>query len=210
MIEKNVVIVFAKEPIAGKVKTRLGKTIGMEKAAELYDLLLKRTLGILSNISHLEVILFKTSDSSEKYFQEAGYTKILNQADGDLGERMKNAFNIAFHNGAQRVVIVGTDCPDLGENDIKKAFVTLKEHDVVVGPALDGGYYLLGLKAEKPDLFRDIKWSTGEVLKETMQRIEGGKLSYSTLEEKFDIDEAGDLEKIKDSNFKEILDNIVK
>lgn len=195
MLQENAAIIFAKEPIAGLVKTRLGKTIGMQKAANIYEQLLKYTLAEVSKLSNVEIYLYKTSDSSEDYFRNiVPYDlKLLDQKGEDLGQKMSNAFEQVFLSGAKRVIIVGTDCPAMNKSLIEQAFLELLQNDLVIGPSTDGGYYLLGMNEKQSFLFENIAWSTPTVFAETIKIAHENQLSLFRLKEYSDIDEEKDL-----------------
>jgi rSAM/selenodomain-associated transferase 1 len=117
------------------------------------------------------------------------------QTGNDLGDKMKNAFATVFGNRNKKLVIIGTDCPDLNASVIMNAYVYLEDHDIVIGPASDGGYYLLGMKKLHPRLFEKIDWSTEKVLAQTLKICESSNLSTFLLPELSDIDDENDLKK---------------
>jgi rSAM/selenodomain-associated transferase 1 len=187
---KTVVLVFAKAPQIGKVKTRLGKRIGMEQSHWVYLQLLKQTAQALRK-SKIETVLFEnqTHKTLHTTFEYARYYQI--QKGKDLGEKMKNAFQWAFKQGYEKVLIIGSDLWTLDENTLLKAQRTLVQSDFVIGPAYDGGYYLLGMKEPTPALFENKNWSTDTVLKETLLDIKDK--SVVLLDKKNDIDTLEDL-----------------
>jgi len=187
---KTVVLVFAKAPQIGKVKTSLGKRIGMEQSHWVYLLLLKQTAQALRK-SKIETVLFEnqTHKTLHTTFEYARYYQI--QKGKDLGEKMKNAFQWAFKQGYEKVLIIGSDLWTLDENTLLKAQRTLVQSDFVIGPAYDGGYYLLGMKEPTPALFENKNWSTDTVLKETLLDIKDK--SVVLLDKKNDIDTLEDL-----------------
>lgn len=204
-MEENVVIIFAKEPMPGKVKTRLARSIGNELAVKLYELFLRKTLTILENLDYCTAQLFKTRDSAEDYFQGISKTEIFEQEGADFGERMKNAFTQVFAAGAERAVIIGTDCPEVDNVLLKKAFVELLKKEVVIGPATDGGYYLLGLKKEHPYLFENMAWSTVDILIKTEKKLNEKNITYTKLDLLSDIDTRQDLDFFLDNTKDKIL-----
>lgn len=187
----NTLLVFAKEPILGKVKTRVAAMSSPEFALRLYQRLLKDTLDVCRNIP-ADRMLFIDGFSTHKKHWTHGF-KVFSQEGSDLGQKMTKAFTLAFKSGQKKVVIIGTDCPDIKEDHIELAFRQLCEHDVVIGPAKDGGYYLLGFKEMHQELFLDIPWSTSGVLSKTMKRINQMNLSFSILPVLSDVDELKDV-----------------
>jgi len=192
---KNLLGFFAKYPEPGKVKTRLAEHIGFEKAAffcrRISEYVLKRTAP--SDSTYLRIV-FYTPDEMRKEFAEWLPCEILQAQKGpDIGERMDNALKEMFDRGAEKAIVVGADIPGLNREIIDNAFEKLDCADIVLGPALDGGYYLIGMKSPHPEVFRNITWSTGEVLNETLFRIKKAGLSYSTVVTLFDVDGPEDL-----------------
>lgn len=189
---KNGLIIFAKNPEIGKVKTRLAATIGDEAALSIYEHLLSHTASITSYLPVDKFVFYSSLILQEDIWCNKHFYKQV-QAGNDLGERMKNAFAATFLNGYDKIVIIGTDCPRLGAGIIMNAFACLNSRDVVIGPAEDGGYYLLGMKQPYSDLFEKINWSTNTVLKETQMKCTALQLSYYLLPVLNDIDEEKDL-----------------
>jgi len=168
--EKDALVIFAKEPRAGECKRRLAQAIGSGAAKELYAAFLEDTLKRLEKIKHPAKIIAFTPDSAEDFFKSfEGAFSILPQGGGDLGERMRRAFIWARENGFKRTVIVGSDVPDVPLDYIRGAFRNLSGCDIVLGPAADGGYYLIGMK-EPFDIFSGIAWGTNRVRAETLAR----------------------------------------
>lgn len=189
---ENALIIFIKNPVKGKVKTRLAATIGDDMALAIYQKLLKHTLNIAEHVTADKFIFF--SDAIDETIGDVNapfYYKI--QSGNDLGEKMKNAFVQLFKSGYKRVVIIGTDCPGINENILKTAFGEFNNSDVVIGPATDGGYYLLGMKEMHNDLFEKIDWSTSVVLHSTIECYNKSNLSYSLLTALRNVDEQKDL-----------------
>jgi len=194
-------IVFVKNPIQGNVKTRLAATVGHEKAVEVYIELLKHTKKVIKKLleSAPTSVQFRVNVyygdyvNSNDLWSELPVNKYL-QSEGDLGERMKNAFKAEFVAGASQVVIIGSDCLMLRPRHIKNAMDELGTVDVVIGPATDGGYYLLGMKQLHPFLFENKSWSQSTVLEETLTDLtekklgDNTQLSYSLLETLSDVD----------------------
>lgn len=189
------IIIFAKYPEPGKVKTRLAASIGKEKAAEFYDNCAKKTKKECLKIVDLErYFFFAESKNYEKVMEWIGNGfHFYAQSNGNLGDRIKAAFQVVFKEGNDKVIIIGTDCPDLNNKKLEKAYKELKTNDVVIGPAADGGYYLIGTSKFYPELFENIDWSTDRVFEQTIRNIEKLGLKSSKLEELRDIDTIEDL-----------------
>ncbi|MDG1277213.1 MAG: TIGR04282 family arsenosugar biosynthesis glycosyltransferase [Algoriphagus sp.] len=195
-MNKNALIIFQKNEIPGKVKTRLAASIGDESALKIYRILIQHTHSILKEIVADQFIFY--SDFIPEIRIESG--RIVHeriQTGKDLGERMRNAFETVFSEGYDHVVIIGTDCVDLKPAHIQKAFKKLSQNDAVLGPALDGGYYLLGLKKLIPEIFEEIDWSTNQVLNQTKSKLQELNFSIGIIDTLSDIDNIADWEKVK-------------
>lgn len=188
--KNSALIVFIKNPRLGKVKTRLARTLGKKKALQIYQALLSHTrlvsLGVDIN-RHLYYSHF--IDHNDNWSSE-NFDKQL-QLGNDLGIRMSNAFQeiLIQHDKA---IIIGSDCASLSPEIIKNAFELLDENDFVVGPALDGGYYLLGMNHFHPEVFQDIEWSTSSVFDLTIQKIKCLNKTYALAPKLSDIDTEAD------------------
>lgn len=185
----ELLIAFVKNPELGKVKTRLAKDIGNNEALAVYQKLLETTIEAAQGCR--ADVRFYFSNSVDENIWPKGQSKI--QSGDDLGEKMKNAFQDGFSEGYERIVIIGSDLPNMSSALIDKSFQSLSFMDTVIGPASDGGYYLLGMKKMIPELFENIRWSTSEVLETTLERLTQKKESYFLLEMKNDIDTKEDL-----------------
>ncbi len=185
-------IIFIKNPVKGKVKTRLAETVGETVALEIYKSLLAHTQKIAASVSTDKFIFYSEFVNPADEWNEKVFNK-QKQHGNDLGDRMHNAFEYIFANGYHEVVIIGTDCLALDTTIIESAFQCLGENDVVIGPATDGGYYLLGMNKLNPCLFKKITWSTATVLQETLTVCENEKLKVQMLTTLSDIDVADDL-----------------
>ena len=195
MNEQNTIIIFCKYPIEGNVKTRIAKTIGNEVSVNLYKLLSEYIFQELLKTENVFQYLFYDNNADRdkiKKWAGAEFTYEL-QEGNDLGEKMYNAFNKVIDRGSTKTIIVGTDIPDISSDIIQKAFQALNNSDVVIGPAMDGGYYLLGMKRLYKSFFTGIEWSNHTVLKKTLEKINSLNLSYSMLPELIDIDTEEDL-----------------
>ena len=200
-MHKKLLIVFAKNPIKGQVKTRLAKTIGNEKALKVYRYLLG---NIQREVQALDVdiaIYYTHFIDHEDDWQHDRLEKKL-QIKGDLGEKMGHAFQQGFAQGYQRIIGIGTDIHDLKAADIQTGFDQLEKNRYCIGPANDGGYYLIGMTHYHPELFQNKSWSTASVLKETLQDLPPENVAL--LSEKMDVDTYEDLQQIEE------LRNIIK
>jgi rSAM/selenodomain-associated transferase 1 len=190
--EAEQLIIFLKAPRVGTVKTRLAQAIGAEPACAAYRELAERVLGVAGRFGPAE-LRFSPDDALNEIvpWLRRNWTA-QPQGDGDLGARMHRAFSDAFARGTERVVIIGSDCPEIQTSDLRSAFRELKTHDLVVGPAIDGGYWLIGLRAPQPEIFRDIAWSSEQVLGQTLQRAKALGLKMQLLRILTDIDTEDD------------------
>ncbi len=189
-MSKELVIVFVKNIKLGKVKTRLAKTIGNQGAFEVYKELVDITKNALENLNTEKRIYFSEMVIETKW---PNLYKAV-QIGGDLGERMKNAFLKGFQDGFERIVLIGSDLPDINETHIKNGLEALNETDTVFGPAEDGGYYLIGLSKMNELVFNNKPWSQSNLLDETLHELKENNITFSTLETLNDIDTFEDLE----------------
>lgn len=190
---KGAMLIFTKNAVAGKVKTRLAKTIGPERALAVYRSLLRHTKAVTEDLPMDKWVFYADFIAADDLWTDSQYAKRLQQG-RDLGERMKRAFCEVFEQEYEKAVIIGTDCPQISERILLAAFDKLEQADVVIGPAHDGGYYLLGLRQVHESLFEGIHWSTADVLPETIRRCRQADLRVELLETLHDIDEEADLE----------------
>lgn len=191
-MKTNALLIFTRNPELGKVKTRLAKTIGDEKALIVYNDLLLHTKIETHAIDCDKFVFYDNSIIEDDIWSEEYYQKKL-QSHGDLGQRMHDAFEILFEMGYQNCIIIGSDLFDLKAIIIETAFKKLMKHDVAIGPAEDGGYYLLGLKKGHPAIFQNKDWGTASVFKATMKDLKGQKVCL--LDTLNDIDTFEDLER---------------
>ncbi len=187
----NLLMVFAKNPVKGAVKSRLAKTIGPEQALEVYKDLVHRTIEAANPLPCDKAVFYSNHIDENDEWSEAGFQQFVQSGD-ELGARMANAFDEKLMQ-YQKVVIIGSDCPDISTTILQQAFETLNHKDIVLGPAEDGGYYLLGMKQLIPELFQNKPWSTHHVLKATLQDLKNLDLKYDLLPELNDIDNYEDL-----------------
>ncbi|WP_341730482.1 TIGR04282 family arsenosugar biosynthesis glycosyltransferase [Microcoleus sp. EPA2] len=190
-------IIFTRYPAPGQAKTRLIPVLGKEGAANLHRLMTQRTIAralSLQNSRQLSVEIHYTG-SSQQLMEDWLGTEIIyhQQSEGDLGARMLAAFQKSFNFGIEKVVIIGTDCPQLKEQMLAKAFDALNDKDLVLGPAKDGGYYLIGLRCLIPELFDGIHWGSSEVFAKTLAISQNLGLNIGVLPTLVDIDRPEDL-----------------
>ncbi|MCW7487514.1 TIGR04282 family arsenosugar biosynthesis glycosyltransferase [Leptospira meyeri] len=191
-MEKNKLIIFAKQPERGKVKTRLAVSIGEDQTLKIYLELLEITKKITSTLSVEKIVYWDHLHLVNTLEFEFGDSKKV-QAEGDLGLKMKIAFENEFRSNFGKVLIIGTDCPFLTKEILEKAYHSLDDTDFVIGPAMDGGYYLLGMREFFPFVFDSIPWSTSEVFPLTLEVIQKNKKTVTLLTELNDIDDIFDL-----------------
>lgn len=195
---RRVLLVFAKAPVPGRVKTRLARTLGDERAAELYRRIGRGVVDRVRDGPWRTVVVHAPPDAAPAVRRWLGDdVELRPQASGDLGERMASAFGWAFDEaGARRVCIVGTDAPAVDRSGVEAAFTALDDADVVIGPATDGGYYLLALDRPREWLFRNVPWSTDRVLSRTLRAASEHGLHCRLLDEAVDLDTADDLDRL--------------
>ena len=199
---KNAIIVFARNPELGKCKTRLAKTIGDEAALKIYKYLLQHTANITEKIEADKFVFYSEHIHENDIWNDNIFIKKLQQG-SDLGLKMKHAFIELFDSGYEKIIIVGSDILDLEVEHISEAFLKLKTHDVVIGPALDGGYYLLGMKQLHSQIFEHKTWGTSTVLKDTLKDLNHKNIYL--LDGLNDIDIFEDLKNNK--TLKELISN---
>jgi len=195
-LDDRCLLFFIKNPEKGKVKTRLASAVGDKAAVKLYKRFLLEMLFTLNGGTFIFYLCFSPESplSSLKDWLGDHYL-FMPQAGEDLGERMKNGFAEAFSMNFKRVVLIGSDIPDLPLEFIEEAFTSLQAKDAVIGPSLDGGYYLIGFKKEtfSPRVFERIRWSTESVFEKTLEVLQQQRLTVHTLQPLRDIDTVGDL-----------------
>lgn len=192
---KKYLVVFAKEPKKGKVKTRLKGTYTEEECVGLYKAFLEDVLDIAGRVQADEKILTYQAEGEPVYLKEiATGFKMVEQTGSDLGEKMHNVFNLI---GSNKTVIIGSDSPTLPASFIEEAFRGLDDNDIVLGPSEDGGYYLIALKEPCEELFNGIEWSSSRVFDQTIQKAKVLKKKIVLLSKWYDIDAPEDLAKLK-------------
>ncbi len=184
----NALIIFIKNPQLGKVKTRIAQELGDDVALMIYNDLLKITQNTASQANCRRILFYSDFIDESDDWDNTLYDKQLQKGD-DLGERMKNAFEYAFSDPIiQHVAIIGSDCPHLATWHIEKAFIGLDTHDFSLGPAQDGGYYLLGMKELQREIFDNKEWSTSSVLTDTHNQMRIMRKSCYLLPALADVD----------------------
>jgi rSAM/selenodomain-associated transferase 1 len=193
----DVLAVFVKEPRPGKVKSRLAAILGPEAAAAVYRAIAEEVVRRTAppRDAYDRVIVFDPPEAGDAVGDWLGVEApvLVPQVSGDIGLRMDQAFGELFARGARRVALVGTDVPALAFEDVREALESLDGHDVAIGPATDGGYYLIALKRPQPELFRGIRWSGPDVVAETLERASRADLGVSVLRTMGDVDTVEDL-----------------
>lgn len=200
MKNNNVCIIFIKFPEAGRVKTRLGSTMGMEKAAKIYKQLAENAVNSIKSAEYDLLIAIDPPEKSHEFKNWLGDYEFIEQGVGDLGEKMQNAFEYAFKRGYTRCIVAGSDVPELNSETISAGFAALASHDTVFGKADDGGYYLVGINGSSEEfcIFSNMIWSIDTVLAETLKRLETRGKTAALLNELCDIDTEADLLKFGD------------
>jgi rSAM/selenodomain-associated transferase 1 len=197
-MNRNVLIVFIKYPVPGMVKSRLALHLGNEQAAEIYREIAET---VVANVTprapkhDYDVSLCYSPETMEQAVKEwfPQHHLFSPQEGSDLGERMSNTFFQAFAAGNTKALLTGSDCPDISRTIVNRGFMLLDTQDVVLGPAYDGGYYLIGLRRPEPELFYSMDWGTGRVLQQTLDKINAAGLTVALLPKLRDIDRIEDL-----------------
>jgi rSAM/selenodomain-associated transferase 1 len=204
-MQKNCLIVFVKFPEARGVKSRLASRLGERQARQLYRRFVEDLLDNLDEGDYFLKLFFYPPCSRKEITRWLGGGRSYEPQSGeDLGERMKNAFEKCFSDGFERAILIGSDSPDLPRAIVEAGFTALASRDAVIGPACDGGYYLIGFRAATflPAPFSDIAWSTAEVLKDTLAVLDGKGLKWAALPTWGDIDTYEDLKRCIEINRK--------
>ncbi len=197
MIDRALII-FTRNPELGKCKTRLAKSVGDEEALKIYKYLLQHTANVVKKVNAERFVFYSENIQENDIWEDAFFHKKL-QHGNDLGERMQNAFEALFSKKFKKIIIVGSDLLDLDEKTIEKTYHKLEESDAVIGPAEDGGYYLLGMKSLNKKVFKNKDWGSKTVLKQTKKDFFGQSLYV--LETLNDIDYLEDLKPYKKFNY---------
>ena len=193
---KNAVVIFAKSPTSGPVKTRLQNLLGPEAARRLAEAFLYDTIETARRLTAVQIFLACSPSQRDPCFQklEQRYRiTLIDQKGRDLGQRMSEAFRELKQRGFRKILIIGSDLPTLPISHLRQAFRLLLRYKIVVGPSLDGGYYLIGISQHVPPIFDGIPWSTEQVFVMTMEKILEAKLSCGLLPFWYDVDRPEDL-----------------
>ena len=188
--QKKLLLIFTRNPELGKVKTRLAKDIGDQKALDIYKFLINHTVSVTKNLPVAKHVYYSVQIHNEDFWNEEYFDK-RKQHGTDLGIRMENAFQDSFTEGYEQVIIIGSDLYDITQEEITAAFDTLENHDAVIGPATDGGYYLLGLKQVIPAVFTNKSWGTDTVFQQTKADLADQNTAF--LSPKNDVDYLSDI-----------------
>jgi hypothetical protein len=194
-MKRPALIFFARAPLPGKVKTRLSRRIGDDLALDLYRTMGKEILTRITRPDAWDTLVFFSPREEGQLIKEWLGTeyRYLPQRGDDLGERMHAALKDARALGHPGAVLTGSDIPELSADHIERAFTALDSADVVLGPAADGGYYLVGMKEPRREIFRGIEWSGGTVYRDTCQKIVRAGLLYTAIDTLCDIDGIEDI-----------------
>jgi len=192
-MSKTLLIVFVKNIKLGKVKTRLAKTIGDEGAFQVYKHLVEITENVTNQIDSDKRIYFSDVVIDTKWQKTPKFI----QKGAGLGEKMQNSFEKGFNDGFEKIILIGSDLPDLSAEIIEQGFDALENNDVVFGPAEDGGYYLVGMKNPQFSVFQNKKWSTKGLLENTLSELNEQNIKTGLLQTLNDIDTLEDLKSSK-------------
>lgn len=196
--ERSRLLVFVKAPRPGFVKTRLAQGVGPAESARIYERLATHLLRGLSPLPQVELHHAPADAGKEvRPWLLRPEWRALPQAEGELGHRLEAAFRQGFASGAAKLAVIGSDCPWVTPEDVEEAWRLLEGNDLVLGPAEDGGYWLIALKAPHPGLFDGIAWSTGEVLTQTMAKATELKLKCQLLRVLSDVDTVEDWQRVE-------------
>ncbi|MFT7615736.1 MAG: rSAM/selenodomain-associated transferase 1 [Candidatus Woesearchaeota archaeon] len=190
----TLVVMFAKYPQAGKVKTRLAKNIGSEAAKNIYVTFLKQLIHTHNNATEYTFTVSLSPEDKRSLFESEYSCQTVSQPGEELGE--KQNLTLKSHTAQyEQVIIIGSDLPTLSQQDITSTQLALQKTDLVIGPAKDGGYYLIGAKNDKLN-FENIRWSTEHTLEDLLRNPKKQHITYTFLEEKEDIDDVASLQRL--------------
>ena len=201
---ENLLLIFTRNPELGKCKTRLAASVGDETALAIYIFLLEHTVAVTKDLKVSKEVYYSEAIREGDLWDPSIYQKKI-QKGPDLGERMANAFKAGFKAGYKKIAIIGSDLYDLSREDLDEAFEMLQTNNFVLGPASDGGYYLLGMTHFIPDIFKNKNWGTSSVLKDTLADLKNKNVYL--LETKNDVDVLEDIADV--SAFQPFLKNIL-
>jgi rSAM/selenodomain-associated transferase 1 len=191
-------IVMTKQPVAGAVKTRLAAIMGAPEAAQLYEAMLVDTFALAEELPSTDLLVSFTPREARSYYNSlAPGATLVEQPEGDLGARLRHAFEEAFELGYDSAVVIGSDSPHLATVRLEEAFAATAREDACIGPCDDGGYYLLGLSRPQPALFECIDWGSDRVFDQTLAQAQSVGLILRELETEFDVDTIEDVHKLE-------------
>jgi len=196
-------LIFTRNPELGKVKTRLATDVGDQPALDIYEFLLNHTVSVTKDLELTKEVHYSEKIQHNDIWDEDIFIK-KQQIEGDLGAKMEQAFQSGFSKGYKNIIIIGSDLYDLNQEDIEEAFKALETFEYVLGPAEDGGYYLLGMNSFKPEIFKNKAWGTDTVLRDTLIDLKNAQLQL--LKERNDIDVYDDIKDHQD--FQQFLKHI--
>ena len=200
--QKNCLIIFTRNPELGKGKRRLAADVGNEAALEIYKFLLDHTREITKDLDVVKQVWYSERVHEDDAWDNGIYQKFAQQGD-DLGSRMNNALNLALQQ-YDNAIVIGSDLYDLSQQDLEFAFAKAEQHDAIIGPATDGGYYLLGFHKNIVDgIFEGKEWGTDTVLQETLKDLE--QTNFYKLEARNDVDDVSDI--VEEPAFEPYLKN---
>ncbi len=202
MSNAHALIIFAKAPIPGQVKTRLQTHLSAEECAEMHASFIIDTIRIACRVEGADIFISCHPGVESPFFQKVAHdpeVRLIPQNGNDLGERMSNAIRDTLSAGYKKVIIIGSDSPDLPPEYIQEGFRRLDSSDMVIGPSTDGGYYLIGGRRELP-VFDGIPWSSNKVFEMTLKKVRGHGLIFFVLNEWYDIDTWEDLQRFRISD----------
>ena len=185
------IVLFAKAPVAGEVKTRLSPHLSPEAAALVQEAFIFDTLEILQSFNKVDLFIACHPSVKHPFYEEAQKRfslSLIAQGAGDLGDRMRRVISQLKSAGYDEIVVLGSDSPSIPVRMIDDSFERLKKSDLVIGPSIDGGYYLIGFSGEIPPIFDGINWGTESVFSETLENLKASKTSYSILPYWYDVD----------------------
>lgn len=191
---KNALIIFTRNPELGKCKTRLAATVGDESALKIYEFLIQHTVSITQHTHADKFVFYSEKVKNNDQWDNSIFSKAEQEGD-DLGARMYNAFATIFRRGYKNAIVIGSDMYDLSTEDLDQGFSALENNDFVIGPAEDGGYYLLGMKHLTASVFNNKTWGTDTVLKETLKDL--SEHTVCKLDTRNDVDYYEDIKDIE-------------
>lgn len=189
---KSILIIFVKNLKAGQVKTRIAKTLGDEKALNIYKDMLLKIKEVIQFLPFDKAIFYSDEIEKDDIWENETYLKHVQEGD-DIGARMHNAIEKMYNEGYDKITLIGSDCYQLTSSIVMDSFRFLNDHGVVIGPAQDGGYYLIAMTGIYNGLFENKDWGTEKVLQQTKEDLEKYQISHTFVTELNDLDDEEDL-----------------